>query len=266
MKTIIYYFTGTGNSLAAAKKIASVLDDCDLIPIASLRDTQGEVVTQADRIGISCPVYDGGVPVMVAEFAKRLDTSKVGYIFAVVTMAGMGVSALHQIDGILKKHGGRGLDAAFAVCMPGNFTPLSRPPSGKKLDGILASADEKLEEIAHVVDGCIDNPPAFAPFSRLVKAITYGSFATNVHGADKDFSVSDACNGCGTCEKVCPAGNITLADGKPAWNHNCEFCCACLHFCPEEAIQLHVMRGTEGRGRYRHPDLKVGDMETQAGR
>ncbi len=38
MKTIIYYFTGTGNSLAAAKKIAAVLGDCTLVPIASLQD------------------------------------------------------------------------------------------------------------------------------------------------------------------------------------------------------------------------------------
>jgi flavodoxin len=30
MKTIIYYFTGTGNSLAAARKIAAVLEDCEL--------------------------------------------------------------------------------------------------------------------------------------------------------------------------------------------------------------------------------------------
>ena len=29
MKTIIYYFTGTGNSLAAARKIAAALGDCE---------------------------------------------------------------------------------------------------------------------------------------------------------------------------------------------------------------------------------------------
>jgi flavodoxin len=39
MKTIIYYFTGTGNSLAAAREIAAVLEDCDIVPATSLRKT-----------------------------------------------------------------------------------------------------------------------------------------------------------------------------------------------------------------------------------
>ena len=42
MKTIIYYFTGTGNSLAAAKKIAAALKDCELVPIASLEGYTGK--------------------------------------------------------------------------------------------------------------------------------------------------------------------------------------------------------------------------------
>ena len=36
MKTTIYYFSGTGNSLSAARKIAALLGDTDLTPIASL--------------------------------------------------------------------------------------------------------------------------------------------------------------------------------------------------------------------------------------
>jgi flavodoxin len=37
MKTIIYFFTGTGNPLAAARKIAAVLGDCELVRISLLR-------------------------------------------------------------------------------------------------------------------------------------------------------------------------------------------------------------------------------------
>ncbi len=202
---------------------------------------------------------------MVAEFAERLDLSRAGYTFAVVTMAGMGVSALHQLNGIFKEQQNRALDAAFAVSMPGNFPPLSRPPAGEKRDKILLAADERLDEIAEAISQGRAVPPGFAPISPLMKALTYGPFTKQVHGAGENFSVSDACTGCGTCARVCPAGNITLADGRPVWNHRCELCCACLHFCPVEAIQLHVLRGTEGRGRYRHPDLAIADMEAQRG-
>jgi len=265
MKTIIYYFTGTGNSLAAARKVAAVLGDCGLVPIASLKDIAGDIVPQADRVGIVCPVYDAGVPRIVAEFAERLDLSRAGYTFAIVTMGGTGVSALHQLNGILKKRQGRKLDAAFAVKMPGNFPPVGRPPVGEKKDAILAAADKHLAIIAHTIDQGITVPPGFSPVSSLMRGLLYPPFFKNVHGMDKDFSVSDACTSCGTCAKVCPVGNITMVNDRPAWQHRCEYCCACLHICPVEAIQLNVMQGTKGRGRYVHPGLKIADMQAQRG-
>lgn len=265
MKTVIYYFTGTGNSLAAARRIAAALGDCELIPIASLQNAEGTIAPEARRLGIVCPVYDGGVPLMVAEFAGKLDLSQADYVFSVVTMGGMGVSALHQLDGIFREGQGRRLDAAFAVRMPGNFPPLYRPPTGAKRDKILTAAERQLGEIAEAIARCQAAPPGFSPISAVMKALTYGPFCRNVHGMGRNFSESDACTGCGTCSRVCPAGNIEMVDGRPAWGDCCELCCACLHFCPVEAIQLDMLLGTNGRGRYRHPGVKVADMEAQAG-
>ncbi|MFA7562671.1 MAG: EFR1 family ferrodoxin [Methanoculleus sp.] len=262
MKTIIYYFTGTGNSLAAAKKITASLGETRLIPIASLADTPAPITPAAERVGIVCPVYDFGLPVMVAGFAERLDLSQAKYAFAVVTMGGLGVSALHQLDGILSERG-RGLDAAFAVRMPGNFPPLSRPPGGRKRDEILTAGDMRLGEIVDAIGRGCTVRPGFEPFSGLMKTLTYGSFVKDVHRSGERFSASDACTGCGTCAAVCPVGNIDMADGRPVWGRRCEGCCACLHFCSAEAIQLDVMFGTEGRGRYRHPDVTIADMERQ---
>jgi len=71
IKTIIYYFTGTGNSLAAAKSICTHLGDCELVSIASLAGTSGEIQPGADRVGIVCPVYDFGLPSIVAEFVQK---------------------------------------------------------------------------------------------------------------------------------------------------------------------------------------------------
>src|SRR5690554_2082546 len=52
MKTVIYYFTGTGNSLAAARKVAAALGETELVPIASLAITPGTITPDADRVGI----------------------------------------------------------------------------------------------------------------------------------------------------------------------------------------------------------------------
>ena len=165
MNTIIYYFTGTGNSLAAARTIAAVLGDCELVSIAALRNTSGDILPVADRIGIVAPVYDLGLPAIVAEFAGRLDLSKAGYTFAVLTMGGTGASSLHQMNEIVKKKNGRPLDAAWVVRMVGNFIPLYSPPVDSKREKALAGADAKLRDIAHQIDTGIAVRPGFSPLS-----------------------------------------------------------------------------------------------------
>lgn len=265
MKTVIWYFTGTGNSLAAAKQIAAALGDTELVPIASLKDTPGKIVPAADRAGIVCPVYDAGLPVIVKELAERLDIGAVPYAFGIVTLGGTGISALHQLNAILLRGCRRKLDAAFAVKMPGNFPPLAVPPSGETKDAILRNADADLAAIAVAIQKGQAMPPGFSPLSSLMRTLIYPPFARHVHECGTRFLAEDTCTSCGTCAKVCPVGNIVMEKGRPVWLQKCELCCACLHFCPVEAIQLNFFRGTKGRGRYRHPDLKAEDMKIQRG-
>jgi ferredoxin len=265
MKTIIYYFSGTGNSLAAARKIAAALGNTELVPIASLKDTPGRVVPAADRVGIASPVYDAGLPVMVKDFAERLDIGAVPYSFGIVTMGGMGISSLHQLNSILEQSSRKMLDAAFAIKMPGNFPPVGIPPSGDKKEEILRKADAELAAIAVTIQKGQTVLPGFSPVTFILRCLLYPPFAKNVHSMDTLFSVDDTCTACGTCAKVCPVKNIVVENERPVWQHHCELCCACLHFCPVEAIQLNTMQGTRGRGRYRHPDLKIEDMKTQRG-
>jgi ferredoxin len=263
MKTIIYYFTGTGNSLAAARKIAAALGDCELVSIASLKDTEGDISPVAERVGIVCPVYDAGLPRIVAESAGRLDLSRATYTFGIVTLGGTGISALHQLNKIVSKKSGRKLDAAFIVKMPGNFPPIAKIAPAEKQQEILKTADVELAKIAGLIANRATVLPGFSPGSSLMRALVYPPFYKNVHESDKSFSVTDACTSCGTCVKVCPVENILMHKDRPSWRHHCEWCCACLNFCPAEAIQLNVFFGSKGRGRYHHPDVKIADMNAQ---
>jgi ferredoxin len=260
LKSIIYYFTGTGNSLAAAKKIAAALDDCELIPIALLPKTSDDIVPQAERVGIVCPVYFSGLPLMVASFAGRLDPAAVKYIFAVVTNGGGGESAaLRQLDTILRNRQGRRLDAGFGVTMPGNYILMYSSPAGKEQEEILAKADEEIAGITGPVIRCEKRelPSAFIP--RVLHTLLYPWFASHVHTDDKKFTVTDKCTSCGTCVANCPAKNIELVDKKPVWKHHCELCCGCIHHCPVQAIQAGA--GTEKRLRYRNPDITLSDLK-----
>lgn len=54
---------------------------------------------------------------------------------------------------------------------------------------------------------------------------------------DKKFSVDNNCNGCKTCERVCPVDNIKVKN-KPIFNNSCQQCMACIHNCPKRAIRV----------------------------
>jgi ferredoxin len=264
MKTILYYFTGTGNSLAAARGLSGRLGDCTLVPIASLATTDKEIVPDADRVGIVCPVYFLGIPALVARFAGRLDLSRAGYTFAVLTMGGSGgSSALRQLDAILRTRSARGLDAGFALRMPGNYVLMYAPPAGEKREKILAGSDREIAAIAGTIGAGIVTKLPYSPFAALFHRLMYPRFAASARSNDRKFSADERCTSCGTCVEVCPVQNIALSAGKPVWSHRCEQCMACIHLCPVQAIQAG--QKTERRGRYRHPSVKVDDLIRQKG-
>jgi ferredoxin len=265
MKTIIYYFTGTGNSLAVAKGLCSRIGDCELIPIASLRMDPGPVVPDADRVGIVCPLYFFGLPAIVADFSRRLDLSKIGYAFSVVTMGGSGgPAALRQLDGILKEGPGRrGLDAGFFVRMPGNYILMYESLEQERIERTIQAANRRVEEIADMVKRGVRRKPGWSPFASFIHHLMNPWFIRGVHDADRKFSVDDRCTSCNTCVEVCPVGNIRLENGRPVWLHRCEQCMACIQTCPTNAIQA---KKTEGRRRYRHPEIGVGMLKEQGRR
>jgi ferredoxin len=264
MKSVIYYFTGTGNSLAAAKKIAASIGDCELVPIGSLMDTHDDIIPAGERVGIVCPVYFSGLPAMVASFAGRLRPTSDGYVFAVVTLGGTGGSpALRQLDGILKAHSSRGLDAGFMVKMPGNYILMYEPPAGEKRDALLAAANDEIVRIADAVRQCRNQELPRSFIEQLLHVLIYRWFISRGKD-DRKFTVTDKCTSCGICVAVCPASNIQLVDKKPVFQHHCELCCGCIHLCPVQAIQAGP--GTEKRGRYRNPDVTVAELKVREGK
>ena len=259
MKTIIYYFTGTGNSLAAARQIAAVLGDCELVRVSSLQKTQEDIVPQAERVGIICPVYFSGLPLVVAGFARHLDLSRSQYTFSVVTYGGSGgSSALGLLDSILRMRN-RGLDAGFMVKMPGNYILMYSSPGGRKRENMLAMADTQIVNIAGAIGSCEKRKLPSSILANLVHSLAYPRFASHVHDDDRKFTVSETCTSCGICAAICPVENIDLVEGKPVWKHHCELCCGCIHLCPVGAIQAGS--GTVTRQRYRNPSVSIQDLK-----
>ena len=56
-----------------------------------------------------------------------------------------------------------------------------------------------------------------------------------------------------------------IEDGKPAWDGICTKCFACIHLCPQKAIQFEESTmgfplSTRGCGRYKNPNIKVSEL------
>lgn len=262
MGTILYYFTGTGNSLAVGRALSSFLGECTLVPVVREAERPGTIAPDAERVGLVCPVYYFGLPTAVAEFTRRLDLSHVRYVFSVLTMGSMGAPAAHrQLDRILLVGPGkRGLDAAFSVRMPGNNILFYDPPGNEAIGRILREADEAVARIAGMVSAEQKVPVPFSPLASLVHLVVYPGFSRRVHGGDRRFAADERCTACGTCAAVCPVGNIRIENDRPVWLHRCEMCMACIQFCPASAIQA---RGTEKRRRYHHPLVTERDLAEQ---
>ncbi len=84
MKTDIYYFTGSGNSLDIAQKISDQLQCSNILSIPKITKNSDHIT--GDTIGIVCPIYYHNMPHMVRQFIKKI--KKANYVFMVYAGAG----------------------------------------------------------------------------------------------------------------------------------------------------------------------------------
>ena len=250
-ENIIYCYSGSGHCLAMAKRIAQVLGDTDIV---MMREFPAKTdATEAKRVGFIFSCMAGGLPGRVEEYVKAVRIAPGAYRFAVEQYAGYLGCGLHKLDKIV------GLDYWDAVAnhstaiwlMPHNLTLAPQSP---------AKAAEKIERKALEIGGAVramkksaKKPPKQAAFALMSKGLG------KTHGKRvKKFVAGDACIGCGTCEKVCPCGNIRLQDGRPVFGTDCIGCLSCVQFCPKSAI--NIGRITEKRERFPNPQVKASDL------
>jgi len=261
MKTTIYYFSGTGNSLKVAQDLAERLEDTELIPIAKIWQEEN-LESKSEKIGFIFPLYYSGLPKIVHDFINKLNIRRTNYFFIVVTSTGdINEQSLQQLDKLLKNKAKK-LNAGFYVNMPNNYIIGFDIHSKERQKKFFENSTKEIKKISEIVNNQEDNITQ----EILVKDVTRSAkinknFRDSVNESDKAFHLNENCNNCGICKKVCPVNNIILLKGIPEWQHKCQQCLACINFCPEKAIQFGNQ--TQNTQRYHHPEISIKDIVKQ---
>lgn len=228
---MIFYFTGTGNTLYAAKQLEN-----EPISIPQVMKQQN-LEFSADSIGIAAPVYGHEVPPMVKEFLHKA-VFRTEYFYMVLTYGNRHGGAAELAKSLCAECG-ISVNYINVLLMADNWLPSFDMNEQKKLDknvdAQIADIRRDISARKNFISAVTDKDrSAHREFSERMKKIPSDAWQNLI-------KVTDKCVDCRICEKVCPSGSIRVVGGKA--EHipgNCQTCLACVHACPQKAIGLNI--------------------------
>lgn len=265
--TEIYYYTGTGFTLSAAKILKKQInDEVYLKPIIVTMKNE-IIVSKAETIGFLFPMHSYDLPDVYKEFIKKINCTNATYLFSLVTCGGAPVNVFKEINRYLKKQN-KTLDAYNFIVTPNTFDPIFNV----KLDSTVDRERMKFEENIHNFSKIINLKKQsrklvyrnyFLEYT-IFPIIRFLNHKTRYYMLEKNFYSDNKCVSCGKCALLCPADKIKIQDNHPHWNDNipCQFCLGCLHRCPKEAIQIKNTK-TDILGRIYPQDITLEELIKQ---
>lgn len=263
---MILYFSGTGNTYDAARLIAKATGD-ELVSIGA-RYKAGDFilkVRQGEDLGIVFPVYRWSTPRIVDEFLRKAvfetddgEPFKPSYCYAVDVYGYFTGAEVRYLANLLEREHGIALDASFEIPSVANCIYVSNPPKPDAQKAQIAKEERVAMEVSNKISSKARSLEAKGnPMGRLLSKATGTEEKLR---PIKQFNVNlEKCVSCGTCARICPTNTIVMEGGHPVWQgDDCTECLACVHRCPEQAIEYGKV--SVGRRRYMNPVLDSTDV------
>ncbi len=249
---MILYYTGTGNSRYAARRISEALGD-ELISMNELIKAGDTSPLEAgERVVIVTPTYAWRIPRIVRDWVEKTELRGAERVWFVMTCGGeIGNAAKYNLA--LAERLGLEYMGTKQVVMPENYIAMFSAPEVAEARLIVEKAQPDIEKaIAAIADGRAFEKPRSNLYDKLmsgpVNPVFYSFFVKS-----KAFAASAACIGCGKCASLCPTGSISLRDRRPVWGEGCTHCMACICYCPVSAIEYG--KKSVGKPRYHIENL-----------
>lgn len=247
---MLFYFSATGNTKHVVDEIKLKGETIISIEEATRWNTY-EFYLNESRLGIVTPTYDFGLPSIVEEFLQKLDIhfEKKPYTFYVGTY-GTTTGAASAITDTIMNQKGLALEAKFDIRMPDTWTVLFDLSDKKKVTEAIAKAEAEIDELKKQLSAKVTGKhmgPTAPKCAGTIGKLIYDNKVRKT----KKLSVSETCNGCGSCAKKCPVQAIEMRGEVPVWvKQECTMCLGCLHRCPRYSIYYGNGKATNAHGQY----------------
>lgn len=244
---MILYFSGTGNSEYAAKRIGKEINDEAINLFDKIRSRDFSEMHSNSPWVIVAPTYAWRMPRIVQEWLENTKLAGSKDIYFVLTCGGNIGNAGKYLEKLCTTKQ-MNYFGCMEILFPENYIAMFTAPTQEDALEIISQSESVMNKAALLIKS---NKTFLQPVltfkdkmnSGIVNDMFYSMY---VHA--KKFYATDACISCGKCVSVCPLNNIHLENKKPMWGKSCTHCMACICRCPTEAIEYG--EHSKGMARY----------------
>lgn len=261
---MVLFFSATGNTEFIARQLALKLGD-DCLNLLDRVKRGDHSPLHSDKPFIICaPVYVCEMPRFLAKYLKQQTFTGSREVYFIFTSGGYAGISGQLAKAMVRKKKMKYLGHA-EFKMPRNYVAndhYSMLPAEQVQERILNSCRHLEEVVADIQAGQKLKARHIWLFETII-TLPFNPVWSRLKYKTDDFYTTDACVGCGKCERLCPLNNISLKERKPVWGQECTHCMACIANCPTEAIEYGTISQTKEKYRFSKYAHVVQELETK---